>query len=328
MNKRERIERTLAGEMPDRLPVSIGRHFPGDDQRAADLARSLKDYQQRYDWDFLPVYPSAQFSVTGYGLHDQWHGQPDGQRTIVRRVIQRSLDWTELRTLDPMRGDMGKQLECLRLLTDGLEANTPILHAIYSPLAQAARLVDEGVLIRHMRTEPDRLRTGLNVITESTLRFIDSMRRLPMAGIIYIIEHAHYNALSEAEYQSFGAPYDRKILESIPQHWWLNLGQVHGDEPMLNITGSYPLQALSWADTRRISISDGRTFYRGAVSGGLDASTHINLGTPASIRDAVREALHQTSGRRFILSSSQPVPVTAPVSNLRTVREVVESAVI
>ena len=199
MNKRQRIEQTLAGELPDRLPVSVGRHFPGDDQRAADLARSLRDYQQRYDWDFLPIYPSAQFSVTGYGLHDQWHGQPDGQRAVVRRVIQRSLDWTEVRTLDPMRGDMGKQIEVVRLLGDSLDPDTPILHAIYSPLSQAARIADETLLIRHMRTEPDRLRTGLNAITESTLRFIDALRRLPIAGIIYIIEHAHYNALSEAE---------------------------------------------------------------------------------------------------------------------------------
>ena len=36
MEKRERLEKTIAGEQTDRVPVALWRHWPGDDQRAAD----------------------------------------------------------------------------------------------------------------------------------------------------------------------------------------------------------------------------------------------------------------------------------------------------
>ena len=42
MNKRERLEATVAGEPVDRVAVALWRHWPGDDQRAEDLARSKR----------------------------------------------------------------------------------------------------------------------------------------------------------------------------------------------------------------------------------------------------------------------------------------------
>jgi uroporphyrinogen decarboxylase len=51
-----------------------------------------------------------------------------------------------------------------------------------------------------MRTAPDRLKTGLSTLTESTLRFVDAMRRSGVAGIFYAIQHASYAVMSETEY--------------------------------------------------------------------------------------------------------------------------------
>src|ERR1700712_229244 len=104
MNNRERLERTMAGEATDRIPVALWRHFPGDDQRAADLARSAVDYQREYNWDFVNLTPSSSFCTGDYGVQDEWQGALDGTRTITKRGVTRSLDWTNLRTLDPSRG--------------------------------------------------------------------------------------------------------------------------------------------------------------------------------------------------------------------------------
>ena len=40
MTKRERLEKTIHGEEADRVPVALWRHWPGDDQRAADLVEA------------------------------------------------------------------------------------------------------------------------------------------------------------------------------------------------------------------------------------------------------------------------------------------------
>jgi uroporphyrinogen decarboxylase len=325
MEKRNRLERAFAGEIVDHVPVSLWRHFPGDDQRAADFAHALISYQRHFDWDFVVVQPSQNYSVMGHGLQDSWQGNITGRRDIIQRVINRSLDWTELRPLAPDRGDMGRQIECLRLLNDVFTPeHIPYLQAIYSPLAQAERLAGRDLLLRHMRTQPDRLRSGLNTLTDTTIRFVESIRRSGIAGILFITEQAAYEILAEEEYINFGLPYDLKIIDSIPGEWWFNMIQVNGFAPMLHLFSNFPVQVLNWSDQEaKLPLDRAPIEFRGALCGGLGENAHLHLATPAIVRDTGREALRLLNRRRLILGSGSTVPITAPLSNLRAAREVV-----
>lgn len=326
MNKRERLEKTFAGEATDRVPVALWRHWPGDDQRAADLARSTVEFQNTYDWDFVKVTAGSNYSVTDYGVHDEWEGNLEGTRKTVRQVISRSLDWTDLRPLDPTRGSLGRHLECLRLIPEGLDdKDTPVLMTIFSPLTQARHLAGNDLLMQHLRTNPDRVHTGLNVLTESTLRFIDELRRVPVAGIFYAIQHASYAVMSAEEYQAFGLPYDRKIIESLPGHWWFNMVHFHGQAPMFQFASQFNVQSINWHDRdTEPDLTKGRSQISGAACGGLSQWEHVHNGTPTTIRDAVREAISLTSGRRYIVSTGCVTMVTSPLSNIRAVRQAVE----
>ncbi|MBE2268483.1 MAG: uroporphyrinogen decarboxylase [Anaerolinea sp.] len=326
MNKRERLERTVAGEPTDRTPVALWRHFPGDDQRAADLARSTVDFQKAYDWDFVKVTPASSFCLTDFGAQDQWEGSLEGTRVYTRRVIQRSLDWTSLRTLDPARGGLGRQTDCLKLITDELGEDVPVVQTLFSPLAQAKNLAGRDTLLRHMRLNPDRVHSGLAILTESTLRFIDALRRLPLAGIFYAIQYADYGVLSEDEYRQFGLPYDKKILDTLPSKWWLNTVHLHGDSPMFKFAPEYKVQAVNWHDRKcEPDLAMGKTLINGAVMGGLAQWEHLHQGTPTTVREAAREAIHQTNNRRFILSTGCVTLITTPLSNIRAAREAVEN---
>ena len=326
MNKRERLEKTIAGEKTDRVPVALWRHFPGDDQRAADLAASVVAFQQQYDWDFVKVTPASSYSVLDYGVQDQWVGNVEGTREYIKYPIARSLDWTELRPLDPTRGALGRHLECLRQVAEGLDdPEIPIIATIFNPLSQAKHLAGNDQLIRHIRLYPDRVHTALNILTESTLRFIEELRRTPIAGIFYAVQHASYDVMSEAEYQAFGLPYDRKILEALPTKWWFNMLHLHGHNPMFKLADSFPVQAINWHDREtEPDLALGKSQIRGAVCGGLSHWEHVNNGTPAEIKAAARDAINQTNGRRFILSTGCVAMITTPWSNLRAVRDTVE----
>jgi len=330
MNKRERLEKTIAGEATDRVPVALWQHWPGDDQRAADLAQATLTFQQQYDWDFLVVMPSNNFSTTGYGVQDQWQGNHFGERDIIKTAVHRSLDWTELRPIDPIRGDMGKQLECLRLLGHAFaEDAVPFVQVVYNPLTQALRLAGRDMLLRTMRQQPDRLRTGLNTITETTLRFVEALRRnTAIAGLFYIVELADFTLLSEAEYHSFGYPYDRKIYDSIARNWWLNILQIRGAAPMLHRFSDYPMQVFNWSDQNgHPALASARTTFKGALCGGLAASAHLHFGTPAIIRDAARKIINDMGQRRLILSAGRSLPISTPRSNLQAARDVVNTTV-
>lgn len=325
MDKRERLEKTIVGEQTDRVPVALWRHFPGDDQRAADLARSTVDFQRMYDWDFVNVTPSMGFCVSDYGVQDQWEGSLDGTRVITKRAVERSLDWTSIRTLDPGRGALGKQQDCLRMIAEELGEGVPVIQTIYSPLAQAQMLAGKETLIRHMRTQPDRVHSGLSILTDTTLRFIESLRRLPIAGIYYAVEHASYAVMSEDEYRTFSLPYDRKVMEILPSKWWLNVLHLQGDLPMFKFLPELKAQVVNWHDQRsEPTLAQGKTLVEGAVCGGLAEGEHVHLGTPTAIREAARNAIHEVNGRRLIVAAGGVSPITSPLSNLRAVREAVE----
>lgn len=327
MNKLERLTKTIAGESVDRVPVALWRHWPGDDQRAADLARSTIEFQKTYDWDLVKITPASSFCVTDYGVQDEWEGHLEGTRVYTKRVVHRSLEWTEIRPLDPTRGALGRQTECVRLVCEGLRhEETPILQTIFSPLTQAKDIAGQDTLLRHMRTQADRLQTGLNAITESTLRFIEGLKRLPIAGIFYAVQPASYDLMSEEEYKVFGLPYDRKILEALPEKWKLNMLHLHGDAPMFKLCNQLPVQAINWHDQEtEPDLAQGKLQFNGAVCGGLSRWSHLHHGTPATIREQVRVALAQTNNRRFILSTGCTIMVTTPLSNIRAVREAVET---
>ena len=326
MNKRERLEKTIAGEPADRVPVALWRHFPGDDQRSADLARSVVNFQKAYDWDFCKITPASSYAISDYGAQDVWEGNAEGTRRYTRRPIQRSLDWTSLRPLDPSKGSLARALETTRMVTDELGDDVPVLMTIFNPLSQAKNLASDEVLIRHLRTEPERLRSGLNTLTENILRFFDALRKLPVAGIFYAIQHATYAKLSEAEYAEFGLFYDRKILEAVSSQWWFNLVHLHGDAPMFKLVADLPAQAVNWHDREtEPDIAQGKSLLRGAACGCLSRWEDVHQGSPTTIRDAARAAMQKTNNRRFILSTGCVVMITTPWSSLRAVREAVET---
>jgi uroporphyrinogen decarboxylase len=177
-----------------------------------------------------------------------------------------------------------------------------------------------------MRTHPDRVHTALNALTESTLRFIDALKRYSVVGIYYAIQHASYDMMSEDEYRQFGLPYDRKIMEALPEKWWLNVLHLHGDAPMFKLCNQLPAHVINWHDQEtEPDLAQGRLMFNGAVCGGLSRWKHILHGTPNTVREQARTAMKTMNNRRFILSSGCAIMVTSPLSNIRAVREVVDS---
>lgn len=327
MNKRERLEKTILGELTDRIPIALWRHWAGDDQRSADLARSHVKFMLDYDWDFLPIIPSQHYMVTDYGLQDAWQGEAQGYRNIIKTPVQRTLQWTDLRPIDPNRGQFGKQIQCLQLIRDALPQE-PIIQLIHSPLSQALFLGGQDLLLRSMRTQPNRLRTGLNSLTETTLRFIEALKRnTQIDGILYVANLASYTDLSEAEYQDFGLPYDTKILEFLSPDWWFNMVQINGSTPILHLFADLPIQVLNWSTVEsRPSLGRIQLDFNGAFCGGFGEDTHLLLGTPSTIRDAAREAMNIMGRRRLILGSGRTIPMTSPRSNLEAARDIVNTS--
>jgi uroporphyrinogen decarboxylase len=324
MTKRERLEATIRGEAVDRPAVALWRHFPGDDQRAGDLARAHLAFQARYDFDLMKVSPSSSYCLEDWGVVDRWAaGTDEGTREYVERPVHSPADWHKLTVLDPHQGALARQLHCLELIAAGA-GEVPFIQTIFSPLAQAKNLAGDERLLAHLRTSTDDLKAGLETITETTVRFVREAMKTGAAGIFYAVQHGSYGLLCEEEYRHLGRPYDLKILDAA-QEGWFNLLHIHGNDIMFDALADYPVQAVNWHDRDTWpSLAEALKRCGKVVVGGLRRQETMLLGTPDDVRAEAADALAQTGGRRFVLGTGCVTPITSPTSNIHAAREAVE----
>jgi uroporphyrinogen decarboxylase len=324
-NHRQRLETCLLGEKPDRVPVALWRHFPVDDQTPDGLAAATAAFQRQYDFDLIKVTPASSFCVRDWGVQDQWQGNPEGTRAYTHYPVQLPDDWARLEVLDPTAGKLGNQLQALDLLIKGFSPETPILQTIFNPLSQAKNLVGRENLNVHMRRHPDALHAGLEIITQTTLRFLEESIELGIDGIFFAIQHAQYGINTREEYEEFGKAYDLRILEAA-HDLWLNIGHLHGENVMFDLIANYPVQILNWHDRQtEPSLQQAGQHFKGVLCGGLRQWETMVLGSPAQVIAEAEDALQATGGRKFILGTGCVVPVTAPHGNIMAARQVVET---
>lgn len=322
MDKRERLQATFAGEPVDRPAVALWRHWPGDDQRAEDLAAAHRLWQQTWDFDFVKMMPASEYCLHDWGVQTAWLGGDEGTRTYQGRVIHRPEDWERLWVLDPQAGALADARRACQLVRAAVGDDVPILMTIFSPLAQAKNLAGPN-LLPHLRHHPTRVQAGLETITRTIEAFVDSLRDAGIEGIYYAAQLASADRLSRAEYEHFGRPLDLRVLD-VARSWPFNMLHIHGLDVYADLFADYPVQAVNWHDRESgPSLAEGLRLFRGAVSGGLNRWTMLR-GTPADVRREAADALVQTGGRRLILSSGCVVMTNTPLSNLRAARESVE----
>ncbi|MCA9930777.1 MAG: hypothetical protein KC419_19970 [Anaerolineales bacterium] len=321
--KRQRLEAVIAGEKPDRMPVALWRHWPGDDQRADSLAAAHLKWQQDYDWDIVKVGPASSFSVVDWGVRDRWVGHIEGTREYTQLPIQQPSDWAALTPLSPDQGMLARQIEALRLVGAGLDAGTPFIATIFSPLAMAKHLAGKERLATHLHSHPDALKQGLETITETTIRYIEAAKAAGISGIFLAVQHARYPLMSRDEFAAFGRAYDLRILETVSD-LWCNMLHIHSTDIMFDLVADYPVQFVNWHDRETgISLQTGLETIQGAASGGVDHWTLHQEGPEGTIAEA-RDAIAQTNGRRLLLGTGCVAMVTTPLCNIRALREVVE----
>ena len=321
---RQRMEACLAGQELDRQPVALWRHFPVDDQSPETLAAATLQWQKTFDWDVVKVTPASSFAIKDWGVEDEWQGDSEGTRRYTKRAVFSIDDWARLSVLDADSPFLADQLKCLSILRSSLGPDVPLLQTVFSPLAQAKNLVGGDVLLAHIRMRPDLVGRGMEIIAESTRRFIRAARANGLVdGIFYAVQHAQTSLLSKNEFIEFGRSYDLLTLESA-RPLWLNMLHLHGENVYFSSVADYPVHIINWHDRDTPpSLTDALSRTRAVLCGGLRRETLV-FGSSRDIQAELNDAIHQTQGQRLLLGTGCVVPIIAPYGNLLAVRAGVE----
>jgi len=316
---KERIQASIKGEIIDRPPVALWRHFPVDDQAPGALAKATLNFQQTYDFDLVKVTPASSFCVRDWGVEDEWRGHTEGTRQYTKRVIHDPSDWEKLPVLSPSAPQLAAQLECLRLIRAELGPDTPLLQTIFNPLSQAKNLAGNDVLLAHLRLYPEAVMNGLATITETTQRFVEACLETGIDGVFYAVQHAQASLMTLQEYETFGLPNDLKALEPA-KDLFCNLLHLHGRDIYFSLLSYLHFPIANWHDREtHPSLAEAQQLYDGVVCGGLRQDTLV-YENQADVQKEAADAIQQTGGKRFMLGTGCVVPVIASHGNILAAR--------
>jgi uroporphyrinogen decarboxylase len=323
MTKRDRLAAAIRGEETDRPLVALWRHFPTDDSDAEQLALSACAFQTQHDWDFLKLTPASNYSVDGWGCRVAYRGHPEGTSEYIARPIADPQDWARLEVLDPRAGALGQQLAAIRRVRDLAGPDLPLIETIFSPISQAKNLIGGGLDLVHLRRHRAQFQHALEVIAETTTRFVQAALEAGADGIFYAMQRASADTLSEAEYREVARPLDLRVLEAA-QNASFNLLHLHGLHTYFDLVVDYPAHALNWHDRDTgPSLAEGARHFPGLVVGGLSQRDMVE-GTPESVRALAREAIASMDSRRLCLSTGCVMQTVTPWGNIRALREAVD----
>ncbi len=314
MTSRERIQAAIEGQPVDRMPISLWRHFPEQDQTAEDLTRATLDWQQRFRFDLVKFMPPGDYPIIDWGGVTVYEGARAGTRTTKRFPIASPADWASLAPLDVHEGFNGMVLEAVRRTRALLDSDVPLLQTIFSPLTVAMKL-SNGEAVRYTESHPEQLRAGLAVIAEVTRRFAEASLAAGADGFFFATQCADEAVMSVAAYREFGLHFDRTVLDSVPERAIVLL-HLHGSRPMFDLQADYPAHIVNWHDRHAApSLQEGRSRSRRCVAGGIDERQIANASADA-VAAEVTDAIAATGGRGLIVAPGCVIPIDTPDANV------------
>jgi len=327
MNKKERVDAALRGDLVDRVPVSLWGHDFEHEWDVQTFSNAMVENYTRYDWDFLKVNPRACYHVEGWGARYRPSGEKHKKPIFESTPIKNASDWKRLRPLEPDREAFGEQLRALQLINHAIGFEAYFVQTIFCPLGVAKYLVGGNESVQQTIREDRRaMHTALRVITETLTMYAIACLEYGASGIFYATNGwASAGMLTPDQYHEFGEQYDLEILDATKSRSKFNILHNCGKGIHFDLLASYPVHALSWAATLEGNpdLRDGKLRSGKAVMGGISEQTVLQHGSRGQIQEEVGKALELTSSRHFLLAPGCAVPPEVATKNREAVRHIV-----
>src|SRR5262249_28212152 len=160
----------------------------------------------------------------------------------LRHAVNAPEDWKKIRPVSMESTGWASHLETIIRCVVDRRADASTIPTVFSPLSLARKL------------SGDRLSYDLNentrLVEDALLASTAAGFREGGEGIFYSVQAASHAFHTEAEYQRFGEPYDRRILESVREQSRLTVLHCHGERLMFDRLAALPADVWNWDDRR------------------------------------------------------------------------------
>ena len=242
---RQRINAARRGEIIDRPPFAVWRHFYAEEQpgRGPALAERLVDFVRAHDLDLLKYNPRAHYHAEPWGTRYRYDG--DAHPVVDRYAVRDSDGWRDVQPMPPEGGVFDEMLEGIALAHEALP-DVPVVMTIFTPLAICERLAGRERLLADLRARPADVLGALDAVAWTFARFARACVAAGADGIFLATTiWAQRDVLRDDEYAEFGRPFDLIVLDEVARAPF-NVLHVCGSEARVLDLVDYPVSAVSW----------------------------------------------------------------------------------
>jgi uroporphyrinogen decarboxylase len=301
-NKRERMLGWLAGDrLPDYTPAAFFLHFGNGYKSGPAAAQKHLEFFRPTDMDFVKI----QFE----------------QLYSRQEFLQKPADWSKLKLAgldfyEPL-------LVTVRELVKAEKKNSLILMTLYSPFMCAGHCATAPVLLRHMEEDPEAVKKGLEILTESQLLFVRACIKEGVDGFYTSTQGGEARRFGSPEiFPKYIKPYDLVSMKEIQATCPFNILHVCDYvAPYANYDAYYDypghvVNSNTRLADRQIAAKDIAARFKRPFMGGLDRHGIVVSGTPAQLEQEIRQVVSEAPPR-FILGADCTVEADTNWDRLR-----------
>jgi uroporphyrinogen decarboxylase len=215
-------------------------------------------------------------------------------------------------------------LETVKGLVQAAKQEALVLVTLYSPFMCAGHSVTHPVLTAHFHENPEPVKKGLEIITDSLMLFVKECIRLGVDGFYASTQGGEAGRLKDPSlFQDYVKPSDLVLMKEINRACIFNILHVcdyRGPYDDLSPFVDYPGQLVNCNPqlaSRRLSWKEIAGMFKRPCMGGLDRHGILVSGSRAEIRQTAGQALREAT-EPFVLGADCTLPGDIPWENIRT----------
>lgn len=307
MNKRDLVLQIL-DEKPTlpTIPAAFFLHFDPQYHRGQAAIDKHLEYFRFTDMDFVKIQYETVFPF--------------------REEIRKPEDWL----LMPQYGlDFYQdQVEIARGLVQAAGKEALVIQTLYSPFMCAGHTVGEERMMQHLLENPEPVKKGIEIITESLRTFVRACIAAGVDGFYHSTQGGETSRLEgSALFDECVKPFDLSLMNEINEKCQFNILHVcdyvdgYSDlTPFLDYPGDVVNCSLKLGE-QHLSPQQVIEMFRRPFMGGVERLGTILNGSPAEVQEMARSIL-ETAPERFMLGADCTIPSTVNWENIRVAIQV------
>jgi MtaA/CmuA family methyltransferase len=327
MNGLQRVERLLAGEPVDRLPilpivhtglaplfdVPLGEFFTRAETMAGVIVRGYREFG--YDGVQLSLGVTGEAEALGARV-DQ---PPDGSPVLKTSLLTDLGNLDALEHQDPTRGGrMPLFADAVRGVMSEIGREAFVLVTLRGPLLTGAQLRGVEEMLIDMLRHPVVVDRVLAFTTNVALRLGEWLLASGAHGLMLGEATCSPSFISPAMYRRFVLPCHRRLVGGLKRAGWKMVG-MHICGQTTAIIGDITSTGVDLMDVdyqvlpgEALDLAQGKMVLRG----NLDPSAVFCFGTPDQVRRETERLCRAVGRARWIVSSGCDIPPGTPAGNL------------